>query len=1060
MAGHAAGHSTSSTDSGNGLPFVKRTNSWRLLGVLMALLVGTAEVSAQTTRKVYAGGTSAGGDSTYTNSQLQSAIDDAAPGDTILLQSAITYVDNFKLKAKTCPANDTTCYITIRTGVDASGNVLSTSLFPAANVRITPSYASVLAKLQTDTNNAPALETDDAPAVPNWWKLQWLEFIPNDWAGGALIEIGTNDAAEITSRSQVPSHFIIEQVYAHGDPVRGQFRCLSLHGNDITVKDSYCGDIKSLSEGQAIFWTTGNGLTVTNTYLEATGENFLAGGHGGAARQSTTVQASPAPTTTSATLTAVTELFVGQGVTFDVGGVEEPTEIVSCGTSTVGAACSSTAVTFSPALSGAPDVPGDVDYGVVPKNLTITKSHFTKNPAWQPSIVPTPQSVQASGQTTGGTLTAGTYFYRVVARQSASPGSTARSAASVEVSATVTSGTTGSATISWAAVTNATSYRVYGRNSGGQTQYWVVTAPTTSYTDTGSVGTAEAVPTSSGTRWLVKTNLEMKIGEDALIEGNVFDYAWHQAQTGYCVLFTPSNSSNTNDSTRLRDVTFRHNQVRHCGGGFQVTGRDSSGEPVHQTKRITIFNNTLEDVGPPWASGNRTFIFTGGPPQDITIEHNTMFHAGANAILYFDLHRNNVFNPVQNITFRNNMARKGSNGVIGNGSVTQGANAWNSHTTGTRPFQKNVIADASCSVYPEVGQNFCPSESQWQAEFIDYAGGNYRLKSTSPYKNAATDGTDIGANIDTIIGFTSIALSGDNTGGGTPPTPPQITTTSISSGSAGAPYTATLSCVGTGARTWSVTPTFSLPSGASLSSAGVLTWPTPTAGSYAFSLRCTDATTLSDDQAYTLTIEATPSEPQGDVRAPRYGWSEGGFWVRPEPPGLSDQPRVGDLWFDTTTGTLNYISATSPTFTTTPVTPGSSSPTYWITFLGDSQTASFTWSAMPALETDFDGTVANRRMFDLSGTSQARIYTRTVAASASGAKLKLQYNLDTSCVTCTTGWVDIATVTLGTTGAAYAGAWTPIPTAAKTTVYLRIAGVDGDGSASPAFTYIGVQIKP
>jgi hypothetical protein len=60
-----------------------------------------------------------------------------------------------------------------------------------------------------------------------------------------------------------------------------------------------------------------------------------------------------------------------------------------------------------------------------------------------------------------------------------------------------------------------------------------------------------------------------------------------------------------------------------------------------------------------------------------------------------------------------------------------------------------------------------------KSEFVDYAGGNYSLKSNSPYKGAATDGKDIGADIVTINSSTASAKSGIwNSGTPTPnPTP-------------------------------------------------------------------------------------------------------------------------------------------------------------------------------------------------------------------------------------------------------------------------------------------------
>jgi len=34
--------------------------------------------------------------------------------------------------------------------------------------------------------------------------------------------------------------------------------------------------------------------------------------------------------------------------------------------------------------------------------------------------------------------------------------------------------------------------------------------------------------------------------------------------------------------------------------------------------------------------------------------------------------------------------------------------------------------------------------------FANLAGGNYRLSAASPFRNGATDGTDVGCNIDTL----------------------------------------------------------------------------------------------------------------------------------------------------------------------------------------------------------------------------------------------------------------------------------------------------------------------
>jgi hypothetical protein len=62
-------------------------------------------------------------------------------------------------------------------------------------------------------------------------------------------------------------------------------------------------------------------------------------------------------------------------------------------------------------------------------------------------------------------------------------------------------------------------------------------------------------------------------------------------------------------------------------------------------------------------------------------------------------------------------------------------------------FLGSVIAGANPATYP--GGNFYPANLA-AVGFINLAGGNYRLSAASPYLRSATDGTDVGANIDAI----------------------------------------------------------------------------------------------------------------------------------------------------------------------------------------------------------------------------------------------------------------------------------------------------------------------
>jgi hypothetical protein len=78
----------------------------------------------------------------------------------------------------------------------------------------------------------------------------------------------------------VPHDLIIDRCYIHGDPTNGQKRGIALNSASTTITGSYISDIKSWREdAQAIAGWNGPGpFTITNNYLEGSGENVMFGG--------------------------------------------------------------------------------------------------------------------------------------------------------------------------------------------------------------------------------------------------------------------------------------------------------------------------------------------------------------------------------------------------------------------------------------------------------------------------------------------------------------------------------------------------------------------------------------------------------------------------------------------------------------------------------------------------------------------------------------------------------------------------------------------------------------
>lgn len=134
--------------------------------------------------------------------------------------------------------------------------------------------------------------------------------------------------------------------------------------------------------------------------------------------------------------------------------------------------------------------------------FTVTSPTYTATGAWANSgTVPgsnttqlsAPGTVTPTGSTTGGTLAAATYYYKVTALNAVG-----ETTGSTEASVTTT-GSTSSVALAWAAVTGATSYRIYrGTAAGSENVYY--TSATNAFTDTGATGTAGTVPVSNTTQ--------------------------------------------------------------------------------------------------------------------------------------------------------------------------------------------------------------------------------------------------------------------------------------------------------------------------------------------------------------------------------------------------------------------------------------------------------------------------------------------------------------------------------------------------------------------------------
>src|SRR6266550_1700009 len=258
-------------------------------------------------------------------------------------------------------------------------------------------------------------------------------------------------------------------------------------------------------------------------------------------------------------------------------------------------------------------------------------------------------------------------------------------------------------------------------------------------------------PTYAGTPWIVKNVLELKNAQRVLIDGNIFENNWRQAdQDGFAIIFTPRNQNGGAPWAIVQDVTFTHNIVRHTENGVMVHGTDNN-NPSQNTRRVLIQNNLFYDIGAfsdrplQWFPPGLLIGMDTGSSQGVALDHNTAFVTASPA----------QANSTQNgFEFTNNLSD---------------GNAINLGNFPGLVFTHNVLLGGTLSLYP-LGNWFPPGTTPVVNAF--YGGADYHLVPGSPYKNAGTDSKDVGADVDAVNAATANATSGTSSGTPAPPPPP------------------------------------------------------------------------------------------------------------------------------------------------------------------------------------------------------------------------------------------------------------------------------------------------
>jgi hypothetical protein len=243
-----------------------------------------------------------------------------------------------------------------------------------------------------------------------------------------------------------------------------------------------------------------------------------------------------------------------------------------------------------------------------------------------------------------------------------------------------------------------------------------------------------------GNHWTVKNLLEFKNARRVLVEGNVFQHCWADAQTGFAILFTPRNQDGSAPWSAVQDITFRHNTVRDVGSGINILAADNE-HRSQRTARIAFVNNLLYLVdGSVWGGDGKLIQIIGGA-HDLSFRHNTSDQTGL--LLTLDGEP-----PNEGAEFVDNIFALGR-GVFGSDAGKAGAAI--GYYLPDVVWHHNAIPGGSWLDYiPWYTKNCWFPWSMRSVGFADLENHNYQLTGGSKLHDAASDGTDVGVNYATL----------------------------------------------------------------------------------------------------------------------------------------------------------------------------------------------------------------------------------------------------------------------------------------------------------------------
>ena len=280
-------------------------------------------------------------------------------------------------------------------------------------------------------------------------------------------------------------------------------------------------------------------------------------------------------------------------------------------------------------------------------------------------------------------------------------------------------------------------------------------------------------PAGSGNPVIVKNNFELKSGVRVLFEANLLENNWGGfSQPGYSILLTPKSQGNRCPKCMVTDVTIRYNRIRNVGGVFSIANAYSKdGGSTADGGRYSIHDLLADSIHDHDWKGQGTFaILASRAPtlHDVAFDHVTAFVTGPIFYVGDRLEGGDHTEKITNFSVTNSIFMPGDRrptfASIGGGQANCAHNAQRAGAEAVLDacfihyrFEKNMIIGDKGG-WPKGTIDVSSPKAAGIRDLEKGVSKDARLchahstgcTQASPGASAATDGKDIGADVDAI----------------------------------------------------------------------------------------------------------------------------------------------------------------------------------------------------------------------------------------------------------------------------------------------------------------------